>query len=193
MKYLSIAVCAFLIASPAVAQQGGGGGGGGQPAQPAQELTWPGEFLDPVEFKLQDGMVVGKVMVVGYPTGVFFQFDLNGMEDGAHGVHLHDVGECVENFASTGNHVNPTNAKHGFEAEGGPHAGDLMNVYVFNGVGKSDQFNPMVTLADLNDQNGTSILFYRSPDDYQTQSEDFQAGGQQVGRLACAVLFPPKP
>ena len=144
-----------------------------------------------VEFKLMDGMPVGRAMIVGYPNGVFFQFEMNGIEDGAHGVHLHDVGECVENLASTGPHVNITNAKHGFEVEGGPHAGDLMNVYVKDGWGKSDQFNGMVKLADLNDSNCTSLLFYRSPDDYQTQSEDFQAGGQQVGRLACAVLFPP--
>src|SRR3546814_16586307 len=63
-------------------------------------------------------------------NGTLLVAKLTGLPEGAHGFHVHTAGLCEPPFASAGGHYNPTDAKHGLDAEGGPHAGDMPNIHV---------------------------------------------------------------
>src|SRR5512143_1514852 len=64
-------------------------------------------------------------------AGVIVKLDLQGVPPGTHAFHIHAVGKCdPPDFMTAGGHFNPTMAKHGLLASGGPHAGDMPNVTV---------------------------------------------------------------
>src|SRR3546814_11277512 len=63
-------------------------------------------------------------------NGTLLVAKLTGLPEGAHGFHVHTAGLCEPPFASAGGPYNPTDAKHGLDAEGGPHAGDMPHIHV---------------------------------------------------------------
>src|SRR3546814_6097848 len=77
-----------------------------------------------------EGNEVGTVELSQLQNGTLVVAKLTGLPEGAHGFHVHETGTCEPPFASAGGHFNPTSAKHGFGAEGGPHAGDMPNIHV---------------------------------------------------------------
>ena len=54
---------------------------------------------------------------------------LIGLSPGEHGFHIHATGRCdPPDFETAGDHLAPAGNAHGFDAAGGPHAGDLRNL-----------------------------------------------------------------
>jgi len=53
---------------------------------------------------------------------------VQGLSPGQHGIHVHELGDISKGAASTGDHFNPTEVRHG-DAETG-HVGDLGNIEV---------------------------------------------------------------
>ncbi len=154
----------------------------------AQTATPPASEPIGVTMRGADGTSHGTIRITETPNGVILDGDLTGLQDGEYGFHFHEKGLCEGNFDSAGGHHNPTGKQHGFETEGGPHAGDMANVYVQGGVARFQQFNPMVRLASgdapLRDADGTSIMVHGSPDDHHSQPS-----GNAGSRMACGVVF----
>src|SRR5207253_819900 len=83
--------------------------------------------------------------------------ELQGATPGAHGLHIHEKGDCSDpKAASAGAHYNPNaGAHHGGPATAVRHGGDLGNITVdSNGKGTAD-----VTVPDLSlDSPGNGVV-----------------------------------
>ena len=108
-----------------------------------------------------------------------------GLAAGAHGMHIHTVGECkLKDFASAGGHLNPTGKQHGMQNPNGPHQGDLpMLTADAGGMGKSS-FTAPTTLDTLFDADGSSFVIHAGVDDMKTDP-----AGNSGARVMCAVLY----
>ena len=179
LQLLAIAACATL--------------GAAAHAQPNQ-----GERSVTVRMADARGNSVGTVEVRQLAHGTLFVADLRNMPPGAHGFHLHERGVCeAPNFQSAGGHYNPGNTAHGFDSQGGPHAGDLPNIHVTQqGSAMAEFHSDRVTLArnpaqvsgsgpyTLRDADGSAIMIHGQADDYR----DMDSAG---GRIACGVIKAP--
>ena len=79
-------------------------------------------------------------------------------------------------FEAAGEHLNPTDASHGFADPAGPHAGDLVNIVVMpDGSAKYGTVNGRVNLSErkngLSDEDGSALVITERPDDYSTDPD----------------------
>ncbi|ESR25299.1 superoxide dismutase family protein [Lutibaculum baratangense] len=136
-----------------------------------------------------EGEAAGTVAIVETPHGLLVQLDAEGLPAGGHGFHIHETGQCdAPDFQSAGGHFAPEGNQHGVLSEGGPHAGDLPNIYVpESGALRADFFVPNVTIADgddaLLDDDGAAFMIHSSIDDYETDP-----AGDAGERIACGVV-----
>jgi Cu-Zn family superoxide dismutase len=112
---------------------------------------------------------------------------IEGLEPGPHGFHIHEKGDCSSPDASSaGDHFSPQQHTHGAPTDSAKyrHAGDLGNVI-------ADE-NGIVVLTDktfdieLNGQNsiiGRAVILHEREDDLQTQPS-----GDAGNRVACGVI-----
>ena len=113
---------------------------------------------------------------------------LTGLPPGEHAIHLHTVGQCdAPKFEGAGDHWNPTNRKHGKDAPGGPHFGDLPNLTVArNGSASVQATTPGGMLRGSNaalDSDGVAVVVHAKRDDYKTQPS-----GDSGDRIACGIV-----
>ncbi|SFO90214.1 superoxide dismutase family protein [Tranquillimonas alkanivorans] len=133
-----------------------------------------------------DGTFIGTLYVQQTPSGVTsLVLAVNGIPEGTHGVHIHEVGECEPpGFESAGGHV-ADGREHGIMVEGGPHPGDLPNVVAGDaGIVNVEMFNPRLDVSDhLFDEDGAAVVIHAGSDDYTTQP-----AGDSGPRIACGVI-----
>ncbi|MGD9739136.1 MAG: superoxide dismutase family protein [Bauldia sp.] len=140
------------------------------------------------------------------PNGLLVRAEFQDLAPGTYGLHVHETGACTPDFEAAGGHFNPTDAEHGFLAEGGPHAGDLPNVVVpesgrvtveFFAPGLSVDPGPPPDAAGnrpdpdpgyLFDADGAALVLHAMADDYMTQP-----AGHAGDRIACGVLLLAQP
>lgn len=132
-----------------------------------------------------EGEALGSVELSQKANGTAIIANLKNLPEGTHAFHVHETGECVPPFSSAGGHFNPTFANHGFDSPGGPHAGDLPNIYVpASGELTFEMFNTRLAVDDtLLDGDGAAIVIHEGPDDYETDP-----AGDAGARIACGVL-----
>jgi Cu-Zn family superoxide dismutase len=127
---------------------------------------------------------------------------VQGLKDGKHAVHIHEVGQC-EPCAAAGGHHDPgpsgqprpdtaadtvpaTDINHPF------HMGDMVNLEVKNGVGSLEHTTSRVTLSagrlSVFDADGSSIIVHTQADTYCDQESELKKGCAGGAREACAVL-----
>jgi len=83
-----------------------------------------------IEAKSQS-LVSGQVVFSEKRGKVKIEISLAGVEPGPTAVHLHSVGDCSsENATSSGGHWNPTQEKHGKWGEPPFHSGDIGNINI---------------------------------------------------------------
>lgn len=145
-----------------------------------------------VALKNGKGEQVGTATLTELTKGVRITVDVSGLPPGAHGFHFHAGGKCVgPDFKSAGSHYSPTAKKHGFDAKGGHHAGDMKNIDVAaDGTAKFEVVNETVSLKgphSLTAGGGTSLIIHEKPDDYKSQP-----AGDAGGRLVCGEIAAPK-
>ena len=109
----------------------------------------------------------------------------SGVPAGAHGFHIHEVGDCSAPDASSAKgHYNPGASQHGHHAHATHHAGDLPNLTAdAAGVVNYQAEISGVSLAEI---AGRSLIMHADPDDYQSQP-----AGNSGKRIACAVIGQP--
>jgi superoxide dismutase, Cu-Zn family len=150
----------------------------------------------PVQGRAQDAvaeLIDGKANPIGsaqlnqLEQGVQIVIAVSGLPVGKHALHIHETGACEPPFESAGGHFNPTGAEHGFDSAGGPHAGDLPNIYVGEGALQVEYITDRVTLEDgetsLFDDDGSAIVIHEGQDDYVSEP-----AGDAGNRLACGVI-----
>ena len=136
-----------------------------------------------------DGDSLGTIKVEEQAKGVKLKVDLEGLDPGVHGIHIHKFGVCKSpDFKSAGNHYNPDEKEHGLLHPKGAHAGDLPNLIVKDsGSVKATLTAAGVTLKEgkstLFTQKGTSIIVNQNQDDGMTQPN-----GDSGKRIACGVI-----
>lgn len=138
----------------------------------------------------RDGAVLGRAQLTETPRGVLIEMGFEGLSEGVHAFHIHEVGACdpSDEFKSAGGHFNPTHAKHGFLAEGGAHLGDLPNIHApADASFVVEIFVSGLTLAEgpgtLFDEDGSSLVVHEHRDDYVSDP-----AGAAGPRIACGVI-----
>jgi Cu-Zn family superoxide dismutase len=155
-------------------------------AEAAAEATADSARADIVDAR---GVGIGAVFVTAEDVGVALRGALIGLPPGEHGFHIHEIGSCEPPaFESAGDHLGAGASPHGFDAPGGPHAGDLRNLVVgADSTATVDQTNDRVTLSggtvELLDADGSAIVIHAGRDDYVSQPS-----GGSGDRIACGVL-----
>ena len=135
------------------------------------------------------GKAVGSATLREVTGGVLIKVDLTGVAPGTHALHVHTTGKCEgPTFMTAGGHFAPGGTKHGLMGAGGPHAGDLPNIYVpADGKLSLEVLESSVTLAagprSLLDADGSAIVLHAMADDYMTDP-----AGNAGGRIACGVI-----
>jgi Cu-Zn family superoxide dismutase len=110
--------------------------------------------------------------------------EATGIPEGAHGLHVHETGDCsAADFTSAGGHL-AGGAEHGVMAGGGPHAGDLPNAHAGgDGVLSVEVFKTNLPLDLVFDDDGSAVIIHAGADDYESQPS-----GEAGGRIACGVI-----
>lgn len=135
------------------------------------------------------GRGLGAVILTQGPNGILLSGALIGLSPGEHGFHVHQTGACEPpTFESAESHLAGGSDAHGFDAEGGPHAGDLRNlVAADDSTATIDQSNARLSLRNgdtaLLDGDGSAIVVHAGPDDYRSQPS-----GASGDPIACGVI-----
>jgi len=135
------------------------------------------------------GKTLGEATLRDSAAGVLVKLDLVNVPPGPHAFHIHAVGKCeAPDFMTAGGHFNPATMKHGLLATGGPHAGDMPNLFVpADGKLSVEVLDPNVTLASgaksLFDADGSALVLHATADDYTTDP-----AGSAGARIACGVV-----
>lgn len=136
------------------------------------------------------GKEIGRVHFTAAPKGALIRIVVKpgGLAPGWHGTHLHMVGDCSDTakFAHAGGHIKTNETNHGLLYPHGPESGDLPNLSVMgDGSAAAEMFTNLVTLSELQDQDGSALMIHAGPDDHVTQPT-----GNSGDRVACAVVVP---
>ena len=114
-----------------------------------------------------------------------------GLTEGKHGVHIHEVADCTP-CADAGGHFDPGPSSNPSPDGNHPfHMGDLVNLEV-NGKGEGVMHTTTsrITLSagplSIFDGNGSAIVIHVNPDTYCPGG--FVAGCAGGGRAACGVI-----
>lgn len=140
------------------------------------------------------GKKIGTLELVEGTKGVLLKIKASGLSAGAHGMHIHAVGDCSDHeaFKNCQGHVDQSGKLHGFLNPQGAHDGDLPNLIVAaDGSAEVVLYSETISLsansgrksAVLRDADGSALVIHAEPDDYNSQPI-----GGAGSRVACAVI-----
>ena len=127
---------------------------------------------------------------------------VEGLSDGKHAVHIHEVGACEPCGEAKGHHdpgpfgqSRPDSATDDVPAPdiNHPyHMGDLINIESKNGKGKMEHTTNRVTLSpgrlSILDDDGSAFIIHTNPDTYCDEESDLQKGCAGGSRDACGII-----
>lgn len=111
--------------------------------------------------------------------------ELTGLEPGLHGFHVHEVGDCsADDASSAGGHFEPYNAPHGSPDATEHHVGDMGNIE----ADQNGRVSSELSFRDLAFSGPASILqrsvvIHRNVDDLASQPS-----GDAGSRVGCGVI-----
>ncbi|WP_342348995.1 superoxide dismutase family protein [uncultured Nitrospira sp.] len=128
---------------------------------------------------------------------LYVQMEVDGLKDGKHAVHIHEVASCQPCGAAKGHHdpgpfgkstPDAPDFNHPF------HMGDLVNMTVVNGVGKLNAVTTRVALSDgrlsVFDDDGSAFIIHTNEDLYCDQDSELNPGCAGGARDACGIIEP---
>ncbi|MBC7951394.1 MAG: superoxide dismutase family protein [Rhodospirillaceae bacterium] len=141
---------------------------------------------------LDTGAVLGTIEATDSKQGLMLKPKLSGLPAGAHGIHLHQNGDCgakdqdgktVPGLAA-GGHFDPKGtSKHLGPWSDGGHQGDLPALAVnADGTAADPLVAPHLKVADL---KGRAIIIHAGADNYADEPKPLGGGGP---RMACGVV-----
>lgn len=114
--------------------------------------------------------------------GVLIEAEVFGLPDAGRGnpsnffaMHIHESGNCNNNFTQTGNHFNPGNMPHP------SHAGDLPPLLSNQGYAWTAFIDRRFTIDEI---IGKSVIIHSSSDDFMTQPS-----GNSGNKIACGEIM----
>lgn len=130
----------------------------------------------------QEPQISGLVKFYDTPyDGVLVEAEIFGlpnrnMQDSTafYAMHIHEYGDCTDDFAHTGAHYNPTKQLHP------DHAGDLPPLLSNQGYAWAAFYDKRFTIDDILDR---SVVIHAMPDDFMTQPS-----GNSGEKIACGVI-----
>lgn len=90
------------------------------------------------------------------------------------GFHIHETGDCSDNFANTGGHYNPDKQTHPF------HVGDLPPLISSDGYAFMCVYVRQLNLKEI---FGRSVIIHSQADDFTSQPS-----GNSGEKIACGVI-----
>lgn len=185
MNRFLVALTALFLAGAASAQTGVAQTGAAQ-----TETTQTGQDDSPVYASFVDGegQPNGSASLIQTKAGVLIEIEVQGLPaESWVAFHIHEGGTCdhADGHEAAGGHFAPEGSEHGFLHEGGPHAGDMPNLYVpESGVVRAQVMNSSVSLDDGESNiRRRTLMIHADADDYRTQP-----AGDAGDRVACAVI-----
>jgi len=134
----------------------------------------------------EDSSIAGSAVLADTPSGLQVRVSVEGVEPGAHGLHIHEFGECGDGGKAAGGHFNPRSVPHGYLPKDGAaqaHLGDMGNIDVgADGSGSLDVTLPGVSLGGAGGVAGRAIILHAQPDDFG------QPTGNAGGRVGCGAI-----
>lgn len=94
---------------------------------------------------------------------------------GFYAMHIHQSGDCSQNFTKAGDHYNPQNTLHP------QHAGDLLPLLSNQGYSWSAFYDKRFRVKDI---IGRSVIIHSGRDDFTSQPS-----GDSGPMIACGVIF----
>lgn len=91
-----------------------------------------------------------------------------------HGMHIHEFGDCSDNFEHSGNHYNPGGKLHPY------HKGDLLPLLSNDGYAWSAFIDGSFTINEI---IGKSVIIHSNADDFTTQPS-----GNSGTKIGCGVI-----
>lgn len=89
-------------------------------------------------------------------------------------MHIHESGDCSDNFDNTGMHYNPTNAEHP------NHAGDMPPLFGNQGYAFSIFYDKRFTIQEI---IGRAVIIHEKADDFTTQPS-----GNAGAKIGCGEI-----
>lgn len=131
--------------------------------------------------------VRGRVTFTATDGGVRVVADLEGLDAGMHGFHVHEFGDCsAPDASSAGDHFAPQGSPHGSPDDPAAerHVGDLGNIEAgADGTARYDRTDTVLTLSGPNSIVGKAVVVHAGQDDLASQPS-----GDSGNRLACGVI-----
>jgi Cu-Zn family superoxide dismutase len=133
---------------------------------------------------------------------VIIKININGLNTGKHGFHIHEAGDLTDSCLTACKHFNPTNKKHGGPLSKERHVGDLGNI-IANKNGKCimTMIDSKIKLKGKNSIIGRSVVIHDLEDDLGEGGIDLNGNiidknihkeSKQTGnagkRIACGVI-----
>lgn len=91
-------------------------------------------------------------------------------------MHIHETGDCSDNFEKTGAHYNPSLEEHP------NHAGDMPPLLGNQGYAFSVFYDKRFTISEI---LGRAVIIHELPDDFATQPS-----GNPGGKIGCGEIKP---
>lgn len=105
-------------------------------------------------------------------------FNLPGISDPGstsfYALHIHEYGDCSENFSRTGDHYNPDASPHP------EHAGDLLPLFGNQGYAWCAFYDKLFQIRDIINR---SVVIHSNRDDFTTQP-----AGDAGQKIACGII-----
>lgn len=133
--------------------------------------------------------LIGTAKLSEQSDGVRVELEVEGLEPGLHGIHVHEMPVCKgSDFKSAGSHYNPEGEEHGLMNPEGAHLGDMPNIEADDdGLVESEVMIDEATLQDgdksLLRGGGTSLVIHEDQDDGASQPS-----GKSGARIACGKI-----
>jgi superoxide dismutase, Cu-Zn family len=112
--------------------------------------------------------------------------DLEGVPEGPHGFHIHEIGDCsAPDGSSAGGHYNPKGTPHAGPHDLHRHAGDMGNLV----AGADETVRTTLTFDSFTlspgpvSAAGLSVIVHAKADDLASQPT-----GDAGGRIACGII-----
>jgi Cu-Zn family superoxide dismutase len=126
--------------------------------------------------------VMGIVNFEAVDAGVFVKAELSGLEEGMHGFHIHQFGDCTApDGTSAGGHFNPEETDHSGPESMMRHMGDMGNINADASGNATIEY--VDNTININMIVGRGIIVHAGEDDLTSQPS-----GAAGPRLACGVI-----
>ncbi|XP_068163801.1 copper chaperone for superoxide dismutase [Antennarius striatus] len=112
---------------------------------------------------------------------------IDGLEPGAHGLHVHSLGDLTQDCLSCGEHYNPFRRQHGGPVDSERHVGDLGNIVA--GLDGRASFRLEDSHIKVWDVIGRSLVVDSEEDDLGQGGHPLsKQTGNSGQRLACGII-----